>query len=139
MRFVRAVFQKIYVFMQGRYGNDKLNNCLYGLFILLFVLNLFLRSWIIRVLELLIASLCIYRMLSRNITKRLYENNKFMPVYNGVKNFFSLQFKKIRDIKTMRYCKCPACKAQLRVPRKRGAHTVRCPRCGNKFKKRIYF
>ncbi|MGN0453749.1 MAG: zf-TFIIB domain-containing protein [Ruminococcus sp.] len=135
---MRALFQRFYMFMQGRYGNDKLNTCLYGLFLFLFILNLFFRSWILRGIELLVIVLCLYRTLSKNITKRLYENNKFLTVYNRVKNFFSFQYKRLRDFKTSCYVKCPACKAQLRVPRRRGKHTVRCPKCKYEFKKRIF-
>lgn len=136
---MRNFMQRLYNFMQGRYGNDQLNNFLLVLWAILFILNLFFRNWIISLLELIPLGLCLYRSMSRNITKRLYENNKFLPIYKKVTSFFSLQFRKIKDIKTMRYFKCPNCKAQLRVPRRKGVHTVRCPKCKKEFKKNILF
>lgn len=136
---MRNFGQKIFSFMQGRYGNDQLNNFLLILWAIIFVVNLFVRNWILSLVELIPLALNIYRAMSRNITKRLYEKNKFMKVYNKVKGFFSLQIRKIKEIKTMRYFKCPNCKAQLRVPRKKGVHTVRCPKCRTEFKKNIVF
>ncbi len=136
---MRMLIQKLYYFMQGRYGNDQLNTFLLILWGIIFVINLFFRNWILSIIGLFFLGLCLYRSLSKNITKRLYENNKFLPVYKKVNSFFSFQIKKIRDIKSLCYFKCPNCKAQLRVPRKKGVHTVRCPKCRHQFKKNILF
>lgn len=136
---MRNFIAKFYGFMQGRYGNDQLNNALLVLWILLFIVNLFVRSWILSFLELVPLGLCLYRSMSRNITKRLYENRKFLPLWQKTSAFFKLQYRKIKEIKTTRYIKCPYCKAQLRVPRRKGSHTVRCPKCREEFKKHISF
>lgn len=40
---------------------------------------------------------------------------------------------KIKDFPQKKYTACPKCRAALRVPRERGKHTVRCPRCGHRF------
>lgn len=32
---------------------------------------------------------------------------------------------------------CPSCKANIRLPKKKGTHTVRCPRCGVLFEVKI--
>lgn len=120
---------KIAQFMQGRYGTDQLNNSLLVLWLVLAFINMFARLWVISIIELILVALYFYRALSKNIYKRGYENRKFLPVYNAVTNFFILQYKKIKDFKTHRYVKCSYCKAQLRVPNKKGKHTVRCPKC----------
>ena len=31
------------------------------------------------------------------------------------------------------YKKCPKCKQKIRLPLKKGKHTVKCPNCGNSF------
>lgn len=136
---MRNFIQKVFMFMQGRYGNDQLNNFLLVIWYIIYFINLFVHSWIMLALNLLILLLCIYRFLSRNITKRMYENNKFLPIYKKFKNFISIQFKRIKEFKKSSYIKCPHCKAQLRVRRKKGVHTVRCPRCNKRFKKKIWF
>ncbi len=136
---MRNIMQKIYMFMQGRYGNDQLNNFLLVLWFIIYFVNLFVRSWTLRIFGLLIFALCVYRTLSKNITKRMAENQKFLPIYNKCKNFISIQFKRIKEFRTSSYVKCPDCKAQLRVKRRKGVHTIRCPKCCKEFKKRIWF
>ncbi|MBQ5545380.1 MAG: hypothetical protein IIU00_06840 [Clostridia bacterium] len=40
---------------------------------------------------------------------------------------------KLKDFPRKKYTSCPQCAAVIRVPRQRGKHTVRCPRCGHRF------
>lgn len=132
-------FAKIANFLQGRYGNDQLNIFLLIIWFILAILSVFLKSIYIFILiaELLIIGIIIFRALSRNINKRAYANRKFLSIINSIKNFFTLQSKKAKDIKTHRYIKCTHCNAQLRVPNKKGKHTVKCPKCGEDFKTNI--
>lgn len=134
---MNSFFSKIASFMQGRYGNDKLNLLLLILTFLLYFINIFVRNVFLLLAALLIFALYIFRAFSRNITKRMYENRIFEKVCLSVTRFFRLQFKKIKEIKTHRYFKCPYCKAQLRVRRRTGTHPVRCPMCKQEFKKTI--
>lgn len=133
--------QKIMEFMQGRYGFDTLNKVLLGAsltlsFISIFVFDIRARLIFI-IVELALIGWFAFRLLSRNIPGRMRENRIFEKGFNPIKNFFVLNFKKIRDRKDYRYVKCPSCKAQLRVKNIKGEHTVRCPKCQNQFKKNI--
>ena len=124
----------LYKFMYGRYGVDKLGNCLlitYVIFIFLqTILNLFIHSWIFDIVCSLISlglvALILFRMLSRNLQKRRRENEVFC-------GFIKLQKNKYRDRKTHVYRKCPGCSATLRLPKAKGKHSVVCPRCKNRF------
>ena len=78
--------EKFARFMAGRYGNDNLNKVISISSIVFLVISLittrfvpFLASfcWI---LAIMLIVLCYYRMLSRNITKRSMENQKFMSL-----------------------------------------------------------
>ncbi len=40
---------------------------------------------------------------------------------------------KIKEFPQKKYTACPKCQATIRVPRERGNHMVRCPRCGERF------
>jgi uncharacterized C2H2 Zn-finger protein len=126
-------------FMQDRYGNDKLNNCLLVIAALLYIINLFARSSIMIVIIILLMVLVISRALSKNINKRLYENRRFTDIFGGVGDFFKRQYMRVRDIKTHRYIRCPYCKAQLRLKKRTGVQQIHCPRCGQDFKKNILF
>lgn len=138
---MRNLMQKFAIFMQGRYGTDKLNAFLSIVFLLLWFVNIFVfnvvASIILGLLELALIALVCFRTFSCNITKRSAENRKFLSIYNAIIGWFKLTYKKFKDRKDFRYLKCPVCKAQLRVKNKKGMHTVRCPRCGSEFDKKI--
>ncbi len=138
---MRGFMQRIAVFMQGRYGNDKFNNFLYIVFLVLWFINILVwnrtASLVIDLLMLAVLVYTLFRALSRNINKRSLENRTFTKIFDSVKNRVTLIQKKFRDRKDFRYIKCPVCKAQLRVKNKKGNHVVRCPRCGSEFDKKI--
>ena len=81
--------------------------------------------------------LMFFRCFSKNIYARRRENEFFKNIFKKIKNFFVLQKNRIRDIKGYRYRKCPHCKAMLRLPKRRGRHTVICPRCKKRFEVKI--
>ena len=128
---------RLYRFMYGRYGGDRLNNVLtwtYAIWIILFsIISLFVDSiWISLFYWISSGALCfwiLFRMFSRNIPARRKENDAFC-------GFFRLRKNKFRDRKTHVYRKCPHCKAVLRLPKANGKHFVVCPRCKNRFQVR---
>lgn len=151
-------FSKLANFMQGRYGNDNLNIALGVVWLIINIINtVFIRIFwvnvIIHLILILIFALILFRTLSRNISKRTRENETFLYYYNRTKPFrdkikpffqkvvawFNLQSRKIKDRKTHRYIKCPYCKATIRVPFRKGKHSVNCPRCTVDFKTNIRF
>ncbi len=70
-----------------------------------------------------------FRSLSRDLRKREEENRKFKRFWNRTRS-------RLRDRKTHRFFKCPACRNTLRVPRGRGNITVTCPVCREQIRKR---
>lgn len=134
--------ERIARFMYGRYGfgygaGDKLNYFLLVVYMILSVVNVFVSNRAVSYAITLLGSLTLvaifFRMFSKNIYKRQAENNKFIRIWNKIKSFFKLNFIKIKEIKTHRYKKCPSCRAQLRLPRKTGHHSVVCPACKKRF------
>ena len=136
---MRNFFSRIAAFMQGRYGMDKLNYFILVIAGVLYTVNLFVRNTILMVVILLILVLVFFRALSKNVTKRLYENRRFTDIFTGIADFFKRQYMKIRDFKTHRYVRCPYCKAQLRLKKRTGVQRIHCPKCGQDFKKNILF
>lgn len=131
--------EKLIRFMYGRYGVDQLY---YGLFVFYFVLlvfNTFLRWPIFTILMTADLVWMVFRMMSRNYAARRRENEVFLKLWNPIKDFFKLTWNRIRECRTHVYHKCPHCKAVLRLPRKKGAHTVRCPRCHDSFEMKVHF
>lgn len=136
---MRNFLQKAAAFMNGRYGNDKLNTFIWVVAGVLYLINLFVRSPILVVIILLLILLAVLRALSTNINKRLYENNRFIGIFTAVSDFFKRQYMKVRDFKTHRYVRCPYCKAQLRLKKRTGVQHIHCPRCNEDFRKNILF
>ena len=129
--------EKLARFMDGRYGTDQLHNALLVVAFVLMGANIYIRSSFISILLWAILIWLIFRAFSRDNYKISMENEKFMKIWNPVKAQGSLTLRRIKEIKTHRFRKCPHCKAVLRLPRKTGKHTVNCPRCHDEFAVRI--
>ncbi|MBU3182698.1 hypothetical protein [Clostridium psychrophilum] len=128
---------KLMHFMYGRYGTDQLYFALIATYFVLVVANVFISSSIISTLMFAIFIWLIFRTLSRNVYKRKMENEKFMKIWKPIKGSGALQLRRIKEIKTHRFRKCPHCKKMLRLKRVRGKHTVKCPICNKEFELRI--
>lgn len=122
-------------FMQGRYGVDNLNNHALVLVVVLFVINMFFNNMIITFIAYALWIMVIYRMFSKQTTKRYNENEKYLNTFRPVSQFFSLQKQRLQD-RNNKYYRCPSCHQMIRVPKKRGKIVITCPKCANKFEKR---
>lgn len=124
---------KLIRFMYGRYGTDTLYLVLIVLCAILLFINFFVHSILLMFLETALLLFASFRTFSRNIYQRQRENAICVKILHKIKNAFRLFGNRIRECRTHIYRKCPSCKAQLRLSRKNGKHTVRCPRCQNTF------
>ncbi|MBE6777963.1 MAG: hypothetical protein E7541_01070 [Ruminococcaceae bacterium] len=113
-------------FMAGRYGNDTLNTVLLVIYLVIWMAGVLVGGRV----GLLLNSLSLgavlwafYRSLSRDIPRRQAENAAWLRFWS-----------RIRDVRRYRYRRCPRCRAQLRLPVKRGRRTVTCGRCRHEFK-----
>ena len=122
--------------MIGRYGPDHLNLAMIIVSIILGPVSRVLRFAPLMYASYLLLFLSVFRLLSRNITRRRAENDRFIrlwwPVKTKVKRFFS----NIKNRKTHKFFKCPGCRNTLRVPRKKGKLQITCPKCGERFIKK---
>lgn len=124
-------------FMYGRYGADELYRFLTIAFYVVFFVNLVVRSYVLSALTIAILVWSVFRMFSKNIYARRLENQKYLKIKNSVTSFFKLGKDRFRDRKTHVYRKCPKCRDVLRLPRRKGKHTVRCPRCSDSFEVKV--
>lgn len=123
-------------FMNGRYGNDQLNQfCMWSNLVLLLLWTV-TRFRPIAIVILFVIVFCYYRMFSRDIQRRYAENQRFLRWWMPVRKRFTDAWARFRDRKVHRYYKCPACRSYLRVPRGRGKINIKCPKCGRKFVKK---
>ncbi len=127
--------EKIYRFMQGRYGNDTLNNVLMVLCIIFLVLNLFTRQFILELIGLFFWAVVIFRMFSKNTYRRYQENQSFMNLIAPITKYKTLQQKRRQD-PSHKYYRCPSCHQIVRLPKGHGKVVVTCPKCQRQFEKR---
>ena len=132
MRFLRNAAQR---FMYGRYGNDQFGFFLIGLSLVLMFLQSVTDSALLYLLSNAAVIYALFRMLSRNSSKRRSENARFMRRADPVLKWLRLQ-QTIRKDKAHRYFKCPGCSRYLRVPRGKGKITVTCRSCGASFQEK---
>ena len=129
--------EKIARFMYGRCGYDELSRFLMGVCLTMIILNLFLELFTVALLELALLVYTTFRVMSRNLSKRRAENEKYLSIKRKIDSKFGLIKSKHRDRKTHVYHKCPNCKNVLRLPRIKGEHTVNCPCCHRKFDMKV--
>jgi len=134
----------IYRFMYGRYGTDTLYWWLFGGALLCSILSRVfgglgfgIAANVLRLFTSVGLVYAMFRFLSKNKYKRLAENRAFCQFLTKIKKKFELLRNRFRDRKTHVYKSCPKCKAVLRLPKSKGEHTVRCPKCGDRFDVRI--
>ena len=125
--------QRLERFMYGRYGTDKLGAVLIWAALILMILNSFINSLVVYLAELFLIGYSFFRMFSRNLGSRHRENQKFEAFVAKLVALFKLYKTKWKDRKTHVFTKCPYCKVNLRLPRKKGQHTVNCPKCKRTF------
>ena len=130
---------KLMTFMYGRYGVDALYRALNVLWIGLWLIGILTGSAAVTALAWLCLIYMTFRMMSRNIARRQAENAAFLKMWNPIKGFFVMQWRRVKEFRTAVYRKCPDCGAMLRLPHRRGQHTAACPRCGRRFDVRILF
>lgn len=128
--------EKLYRFMQGRYGVDQFSKFLTLVGIVLFVLSRFIGGLIFYFLGLGLVIYAYFRMFSKNIAKRYGENQKYLFYKDKVKLFFKKGKTNRQGGKNHRIFKCPSCKQKVRVPKGKGKIEITCPKCRTKFIKR---
>ena len=115
-------------FMEGRYGNDKLNSAILTSALVMVILALFIRNPLVNLVlhgvSYALMFWAIFRSLSRKTYKRYQENRTFLKFMD-----------RIRD-RNHRYFDCPKCRQTVRVPRGKGKIAITCPRCREKFVKK---
>lgn len=129
------MINKIRKFMYGRYGVDDLYSFLFKIYILLLIINVFVKSSIISYLELCLVIFMFFRVFSKNIYTRSNENVKFLKLKKKILSPFKNIKRNFGD-KEHIYRKCRKCHKilKLSLPYERGFKTIKCPKCGNRKK-----
>ena len=127
--------QKFQNFMSGRYGVDDFSKALLYATLALCLVSLFTRN---RMLNLLLTAglVFIYRMFSKNYSRRYQENLWYLRQKDKVMHFFRRQNSLAQQRKTHRIYTCPQCRQKIRIPKGHGKVQITCPQCKTAFIKR---
>ena len=138
---------KMMRFMVGRNGVDQLGRATTWLALLLMLTTMLTHSAMVYLLALLLIIYSYFRMMSRNISKRYLENQKYLQITDRIRPFLNkVEFKMqstIRKVanwfsqrKYYRFYKCPNCHQKLRVPKGHGKIEITCKRFSTRFIKK---
>lgn len=140
--------------MQGRNGVDALAKflnrvslgCLIVAILFTFVSLVCLRhealtaSTVFRILYyvvygigIVLAILWIFRVFSRNVSKRQAENTRFEYRIQKIRRKLASLKQRWKDRNDYKYFRCPNCKQMIRAPRHKGKIRVTCSKCGHIF------
>lgn len=124
---------RLRMFMMGRYGTDQLSMAILILGMILSFISNAISSSILTLITYVLFGICIFRMLSKNISVRQKENYKFLKFWNPLYATLQTKYKMIKENKSYKYFKCPNCKKMIRAPRGKGKIVVTCQQCKTKF------
>ena len=127
---------KIYRFMQGRYGTDDFYKFLFWVALIGIVINWFFKSQLLSFAVTLILVYAMYRVLSKNHSARYAENQRYLQVTAKIRYWFDQQKKLMEERKYHHIYTCPKCRQKIRIPKGKGKIRIRCPKCHHEFQKR---
>jgi predicted RNA-binding Zn-ribbon protein involved in translation (DUF1610 family) len=142
------VGERLQEFMRGRNGTDELNRFLLIVALAVLIIGFFFPSTIVALICdpvcLIFLAIIYFRMLSKNLTKRRRENERYRAIIAKMgKPFESLRNTSKRNrnrasaatpyIKENKIYTCKSCGQMLRVPKGKGKVKVTCPKCGTSF------
>lgn len=125
--------EKLQRFMAGRYGADDLSRAHGAAVMVLLLISVFSRIGIFYWLALALMIYSIWRMFSKNVSRRYEENQKFLNWRYQATVKWEKYKKRWQQRKIYRFYKCPQCKQTVRVPKGRGKICITCPKCRTEF------
>lgn len=128
--------EKLYRFMQGRYGIDEFSRLLATIGLIIVVISSFIDQNFLYIIGFIVFVYGYYRVFSKNHSNRVRENQKYLYYVNKVKKIFKEKKNVVNIRKTHHVYSCPNCKQKIKIPRGKGKIEVTCPMCQTKFIKK---
>ncbi len=127
--------EKLYRFMQGRYGNDQFNRFLMILSLVVIGVS-FIWKPQFYLGAVILLGWAYYRMFSRKVYTRAVENQRYLELREKALIRLRRGKHQLEQRKVYHIYKCPDCGQKVRIPRGKGKVEVRCPKCGATFIKK---
>lgn len=136
MNFLAKLRNSVQTMLYGRNGFDILSRDLNIAALVLTLLDALLQTQVIYWIGILVFIFGIFRVFSRNITKRSAENSRYIAFRTPIVQWFKGQKQQQSNRKYYRFYECSSCHQKLRVPKGKGKIEVTCPKCGLRFFKK---
>ena len=138
MGFFQRIGNAMARFMYGRNGADQLGMATLVAGIALDIASMFAKADMARrilgVVTAVLLFVMLFRMFSRNLTKRRAENAWFLnKILYPIQRTFNGKKQRMQD-KEHKYFTCPTCKTVCRVPKGKGKIVITCPKCSTEIK-----
>ncbi len=125
--------QKLAEWMNGRNGPDELGVSVTMLAVVMLLLNIFVQTFVLSIIALLLIGYSVWRLLSRDVESRETENVVFLDFVSPVMPWFRNPGGAMTELRDYKHLACPECGQRVRVPRKKGKIRITCPKCQAKF------
>lgn len=129
----KSIFNSLYNrAIAGRNGIDDLIKFQFYFLIVLVILDIFVDSYIVGLLQLITMITIGYRFMSKNIYKRVKENQIFNDIRYRLLSPFKNIKRRIKDREHL-YKRC-SCGTTIKtpLPKKMGIKHTTCPNCGKR-------
>ncbi len=138
MGFFQRIGNALARFMYGRNGADQLGMATLVVGIVLDMVSMFAKTdatrRILGAITAVLLFVMLFRMFSRNLTKRRAENAWFLnKILYPVQRKFNRTKQQAQD-KEHKYFTCPNCRTVCRVPKGKGKIVITCPKCRTEIK-----
>ena len=127
--------EKVYHFMQGRYGMDAFSGFLIGTGLAVAVLNAFFKSNLLMLFSWGFVIFAYTRIFSKNRERCIAQNVWFYNHTKAVRDFMQKEKSRMQIRKTHHIYTCKKCGQKIKIPRGKGKIMVTCPKCRNEFLK----
>lgn len=113
---------------------DDLNKLLIIILLFLIIITIFIRNFYLDIMKILLLIIIIFRITSKDKSKRYKENQTYIKLKKKLLKPFSNISRNFKDRKEYVYKKCSKCKTTLKLPlpTKRGINHAKCPNCNNR-------
>ena len=146
-KYISMIREDIKSAMSKRNGVDELNNLLMLTGFIFVTVALFSKKWQFVLIEVTIGTIfigiCYMRVFSKKLEIRQRENAVYMKYMGCVVRFadylllcVKMKIKSITDTEHV-YFVCSQCKQIIRLPKAKSKVSIRCPKCGHTFIRRI--
>lgn len=136
-KWIQNLKEKINDRIERAYGFDELVTELIIVGMAFVLFDLFYKTYYLSLAGIACLIVGCIRCYSSNIEARKKELQIYQNLKISCSEWLSAKFERIKDRVAYKYVVCPHCGTVIKLPRGMGKVDITCPKCNNKFMKRV--